>query len=50
MLRAGPALQLESKCSTCAVPLGESEHERFKRFAKAILAVPKSEICQPQKP
>jgi hypothetical protein len=24
--------------------LGESEHDRFKRFAKALLAVPKSEI------
>jgi hypothetical protein len=23
--------------------LGDSEHDRFKRFAKAILAVPKSE-------
>jgi len=25
----------------------ESEHDRFKRFAKAILAVPKSEITIP---
>lgn len=25
-------------------PEGESEHDRFKRFAKAVLAVPKSEI------
>jgi hypothetical protein len=23
---------------------GESEHDRFKRFAKAILAVPKAEV------
>jgi hypothetical protein len=28
--------------------LGESEHDRFKRFAKAILAVPKSEITSPE--
>ena len=29
-------------------PTGESEHDRFKRFAKAILAVPKSEITPPE--
>lgn len=28
--------------------LGESEHDRFKRFAKAILAVPKSELPTPE--
>ena len=27
---------------------GESEHDRFKRFAKAILAVPKSELPTPE--
>jgi hypothetical protein len=29
--------------------LGETDHDRFKRFAKAILAVPKSEITPPNK-
>ncbi|MGD0870461.1 MAG: hypothetical protein ABSB88_12965 [Bryobacteraceae bacterium] len=28
--------------------LGVSAHDRFKRFAKAILAVPKSEITPPE--
>jgi hypothetical protein len=28
--------------------LGESERSRFKQFAKAILAVPKSEITPPE--
>ena len=27
---------------------GESAHDRFKRFAKAILAVPKSELPTPE--
>ena len=26
----------------------ESEHERFKRFAKAILSVPRNEIVSPE--
>jgi hypothetical protein len=28
--------------------LGGSEHERFKRFAKAVLSVPKTEITPPE--
>jgi hypothetical protein len=28
--------------------LGGSEHERFQRFAQAILAVPKSEVAPPE--
>jgi hypothetical protein len=28
--------------------LGGSEHERFQRFAKAVLSVPKTEITPPE--
>jgi len=28
--------------------LGDSPHDRFKRFAKAVLAVPKTEITPPE--
>jgi hypothetical protein len=33
---------------TVTETFGESEQDRFKRFAKAILAVPKSEITPPE--